>query len=57
MFSELSQKAQPTEPYHCFAFLLHNSFLQKSVMEIMKMMEIMEIMELMELMEMIELRK
>ena len=57
VFSELSQKAQPTEPNHCSALLLHNTteFLQKNVMEIMKMMEIVEIMEIMELMKMLEL--
>ena len=56
MFSELSQKAQLTEPKHCSALLLHNTteFLQKNVMEMMEMMEIMEIMEMMELMEMME---
>ena len=56
-FSELSQNAQPTEPSHCTALLLHNTtkFLHKSVMEIMKIMEIVEIMEMMELMELMEM--
>ena len=57
VFSELSQKAQPSEPNHCSALLLHNptEFLRKNVMEIFKMMEIVEFMELMELMKMLEL--
>ena len=59
MFSELSQKAQLTEPKHCSALLLHNTteFLQKNVMEIMKMMETVEIVKIMEMMELMEMLK
>ena len=57
VFSELSQKAQRTEPKHCSALLLHNTteFLQKTVMEMMEMMEMMEIMDIMEMMEIMEM--
>ena len=57
VFSELSQKAQLTEPKHCSALLLHNTteFLQKNVMEMMEIMEMMEMMEIMEMLELMEM--